>query len=256
MAASVLLGISLVLLLLAWEWFRPRDAGSMAPVPRSTSKSVLVGDADSAGKGADVPPDIDGFVEKVKGRYRAMHDRYVALEHKETCIAETLDSSGMPTNAVTTVERVWFEKEVERRLLLDSKDPNVDVALPPKSKIVYPFYREDVPGTYQYFWEGVEEVDGRPLVRLRFEPKPPLADKMSGYVWADPKTGQPCKFDGLLAETPALVDHFRMLAWYAPSENGDYQLRQMVTEGSGGFAFVRRRYRKSFEYSDYRLKSP
>lgn len=259
----VLLLASVAIVLFVLEWFRPREQGTLpniSGVVQKGPRNIAVEDSKPRSNG-DKARDLDGFVAKVKEKYRAMHERYVALEHEEICVAEELAQTGHPTNGIKTVERVWFEGDQERRQLLahEQSDSNVmtsDATSPPKSKILYPFYREDVPGTYRYFWEEVEEVDGRRLVRLRFEPLPPLSDKMTGYVWADAVTGQPCRFDGLLAKPSPLVDHFRMIAYYEPSENGEYQLRRMVTEGSGGFAFIRRRFRKTFEYSGYRPRSP
>lgn len=238
------------------EWTRPR-VDLATPVP-SLAEPAQPRDAPDL---AD-PEAFTAFIERLRARYRAMHARYLTLRHRELIDEEEIDPSEKVVASHRIEEMVWFEDGQERRRRISRRDSltgSVDPpslapivpANPPVGKLLYPFYKEDQPGFYRYGFEGLEEVDGETLARVRFDPNDPVDRKLSGYVWADPVTGQPRRFDGLMARPPAFIDAFRMIARYDRSENGEYQLRRMTTEGTGGFAFIRKRYRKDFRFQDY-----
>jgi hypothetical protein len=201
------------------------------------------------------PAELEPFIAKLRIRYQAMHDRYCQLRHIEIITEEELSPTGEVRSTHERREEVWFKGggEQRRAVAVDSDADNERVipVSPPVTKTIYPFYAEDKPGYYSYSFAGFAEREGEVLARIEFTPNHPIDHKMRGSVWADPWTAQPRYFDGHLAKTPPFVDAFRMVAEYALSENGEFQLRRMLTEGAGGFALVRKHFRKDFRYQDY-----
>lgn len=236
------------------EWRRPRVTFAR---PENTSTDVQAAE-NTQFPNLNDPEEFARYVELLRSNYQAMHARYLQLRHRERITEEEIGPAGEILATHETLEIVWFENGVEQRQRADDPQQSEGVipTSPPISRTIYPFYAEDQPGFYEYQFEGFEEWSDVVVARIAFVPNPPFDRKMQGWVWADARTGMPLRFDGRLAKPPALVDDFRMTASYGSSENGAHQLRQMTTEGAGGFAFVRKRFRKDFQFFDYQPSAP
>ena len=242
------------------EYRRPRGepTASSIPVERPVERARIDEFAD--------PERFAELCRRLHVRYLAMDDRYRRLVHTQVSVSRELDDAGDPVATTRTVEDVWFAGGKEFRQ--PAAEAGADVATDSsqvaarrsryeasslsKTSRIYPFSRDVAASDYRYAFAGADTVGDRPVVRVDFEPLEPLAGKFRGVVLVDPDDFEPLRFEGVLVEPPLFVDHFRIVTEYGPAENGAMQIRRLVTDGAGGFAFVRKRYHIETEFRDYR----
>jgi hypothetical protein len=197
----------------------------------------------------------------VRARYDQLRKRFLHLGHTRKARLIEFDVKGHETSIMEITDRVQFDgekeqkKQIEQRQLLGTPfpfDPDTLKAEHPNRKAVHPFSNETPEGLYRYRLEGVEEIQGRPTLRIHFEPTKPIERSFKGSAWVDPTSHEPIRLWGLLVKTPLLVDRFEMRVEYGLSENGQNQLRHVWIDVVGGFAFVSRHYRIESELTDYR----
>jgi hypothetical protein len=252
---KVILSLAAILgLVAAAEYFRPRTSLDGPPPPAVERRSETSVQPAS-------PTDPEAFLKELKKRYVAMDERYRSLEHTET--VQAFDRSGDVERPVRrAVERVWYTGTKEMRQAIKDPQPSeaqtelprfvLPVAKERDSTLLYPFTRPAEPDAYRYSLEGEDVLDGRRVFRVRFEPAGTDEHKLRGVVWADAKTAEPLRFDGIVCRPKMFVDSVRYITEYGPSENDAQQIRLIRVEGAGGFAVVRRRFRVDIAMSDYR----
>jgi hypothetical protein len=211
------------------------------------------------------PAEFARLCAAVRQQCIALRERFLHARHTRHSTVTEYDRGGATRSVTALVEHVWFDgdaerkEEVERRQLVgkpSGKDAESWRSGQTGEKGIAPFSQEAVEGTYDYALDGVEEIDGRPLVRIRFAPHGSAEGKMRGQGWVDPKTAEPVRFHGAAARPPRFVDRFEMRVDYGPAENGQVQIRHVVIDAAGGFAFISRHFRVETELTDYRDGAP
>ena len=209
----------------------------------------------------------EGFArlcELVKARNIEVTDRHKQYLHTETTTSVETDGKGQPTKKEEVVERVRFGGEQEFRTVVrkvdllsgvDQTPPAPAEVVPPKATLIYPFSREAPDGAYRYAFEGCQMVDGRPRLVIRFEPNAPLEEKFRGVLLVDPKSFEPVIFDGQWAKPAKFVNQMTMRLEWGPANNGHTQTLRSLVTGSGGFAFIQRKYRIETRVGDFREPS-
>lgn len=209
----------------------------------------------------------EGFAqlcEVVKARNIEISDRHKQYSHTETTTSVETDGNGQPTKKEEVVERVRFGGEQEYRTVVRKVDllKGVDQSpstpteiVPPKATLIYPFTREAPAGAYRYAFEGCQLVEGQPRLVIRFEPNAPLEEKFRGVLLVDPKTFEPVLFDGQWAKPARFVNQMSMRLEWGPANNGHTQTVRSVVTGSGGVAFIQRKYRIETRVGDFREPS-
>lgn len=206
------------------------------------------------------PAEFERLCQLVRERNSEIDARSKAGAHLETSTHQEFDKKNVATLHDQVIERVRFPGGVEHRLL--TKKVNLltnQVVTPasvreekrPPATIEFPLTKNESAGAYQYKLVGMESVTGRDLVKIQFEPAAPLDNKFRGHVWVDPATGEPVHFVGAWAKLPAFVHEMTMSLEWGPAENGHTQCRRSVVAGSGGVAFIFKRYRIETALSDY-----
>ncbi|MFO0944403.1 MAG: hypothetical protein U1D30_00425 [Planctomycetota bacterium] len=198
--------------------------------------------------------------ETLRRNYIAMDERHRQSNHGEVSVSVQLDDKGKEVAEETVAERVWFDKDREyrqyvKREVVGGKTNWTPTAKPRTSepgKVIFPFTRDEKKGDYEFKLLGHEKMGEKTVLKLEFIPKEPLDAKFKGHFWVDPETHHPVRVDAELAKNPRFVDKVRMVFDYGPAENGAIQARKSSIEGSGGFAFIQRKYRVNTELSDYR----
>jgi hypothetical protein len=245
-----------VLALAAVEWHRPR---APTAVPAAVQQPPAPID-DRLGR-FQHPAEFDELCQRLRQRYLAMDERYRKLTHTQVRVSKELDADGNAVAVQESVEQVSFEDGLERRAPLREHDQAADAAerdLPRSSSAVrqsqwrYPFSKDDVGGLYQYQWLGTRLIDDVPTVEVGYRPAEPRSDLLAGTVCVNPETGEPVRFTAHMVKPPAFVDRFDMIVDYGRAENGEIQIRRFVTDGSGGFSFIRKHYYVETEFRDYR----
>jgi hypothetical protein len=243
----------------AMEWSRRRATTIPSAEPaRSHAVDVL-----DFGRYADPAPFAD-LCARLRQRYIAMDERYRSLMHTQVQVSKELDENGEPTVADQTVDDVWFEDGREMRKAVAKRDLMADRATDSPaeqlsqakeskdSPLLYPFSKDDAGGVYLYELDGSETIDETATVRIAYRPVEPRSDLLAGTVWVDPASGEPVRFAGRLVKPPMFVDRFEMTVDYGRAENGNVQIRRIITDGTGGFALIRKRYRIETEFRNYR----
>ena len=87
---------------------------------------------------------------------------------------------------------------------------------------------------------------------IRFEPNAPLEEKFRGVLLVDPNTFEPVIFDGQWAKPAKFVNQMTMRLEWGPANNGHTQTLRSLVTGSGGFAFIQRKYRIETRVGDFR----
>lgn len=200
---------------------------------------------------------------KLREHYIAMDERHRQCDHGEISRAVQLDDQGKEVAEETVTERVWFDKDREYRQYVKREDVEgktswIPTAKPRASepgKVIFPFTRDAAEGDYLFHLVGHDKIGETTVLKIEFVPTEPLDAKFKGYFWIDPRTSHPLRVDAELAKNPRFVDKVHMIFDYGPSENGAIQARKSRIEGSGGFAFIQRRYRVDTDLSDYRPTS-
>lgn len=237
----------------AVDWFRPR---TILELPADATEAL----------DQEIPLEGEPFAaccQRLRERYIAMDDRFRAMRHTESKVTFEESAGGGRREVHREVEEVWFEGNEELRRLVSESGRNQNPLVrrrrigsvsrrPVSEELIYPFSRRSAPGDYHYRFEGYETLGDRRVVRIGFEPHPPVEKKLRGYVWADRETLEPVRFDGLVMKSPAMfVDSVRYITEYGDGPDGKQQIRRMVFEGAGGFAFLRRRGRMEVDVTDY-----
>jgi hypothetical protein len=205
------------------------------------------------------------FCKRLRTHYMAMDERYRSCSHRRQQRTRERDSKGHFITEEEIIEKVWFENGEERRTTISHT--NMKTGKPMKSggiqqildvgrkPYVYPFTKDDHPGDFEYAFEGLEKIDSLVLARIRFAPKPPFGRKTAGIIWADVKTAMPWKFVGRWHRPTAPVDRFEMTYEYGLAENGHIQVRRMISDGAGGFAFFTKNYHVVVDFDLYSPKA-
>jgi hypothetical protein len=246
-------------LLAGLEWDRRRhlSAGGddvlAAPAKALSSEELLARYRD--------PAEFTRLCATVRERSMALRARFLRLRYTRRGRLTEFDRQGAPYSVTAFVEHVWFEGETERKEEIEGRQ----VLGPPpghiaetlragqlNGKAVAPFSQGALEGVYGYELEGVEEIDGRPVVCIRCRPLGSAEGKLRGRAWVDPATGEPVRFHGEAASPPRFVDRIEMRADYGLSENGYVQVRRLNIDCAGGFAFLSSHVRLESELGDYR----
>jgi hypothetical protein len=213
------------------------------------------------------PVEFDRFCALVRAEYLAMDDRYKSLQHRERKLAESLDSAGAVAGAEVRELLVDFPAGQERRETVSLTDAKTGQPTAEDSAIqkdvegnsapfFYPFSRQATPADFDHAFAGYERLAGATLAKIAFTPKEPLGRKLVGHVWADPRTGTPRRFQGLLAKPVFPVERIELAFTYAVAENGQPQLKQALSDAKGGVLLVQRRYRVTIDFDRYAAPSP
>ena len=263
-ANRFLIGCSVLLLagivaVAVLEWDRRRQAAvAGAAILDDAGTSIAARDLEDQYRD---PEAFARLCDDVKERYHALQQRYFQLQHTRKTRQTRYDSKGQIVAISETSYQVQFhnrteqKQELERRQLVGKPslfDPDrvklegIDIQLAP------PFSEDSPEGLYRYQLEGIEELHGRRLLRVHFEPTRPVERSFRGSAWIDPDTREPVRMQASLAKAKYSVDHFDLILDYGTSENGHNQLRRAVMDMAGGFALVSLHYRLESELNDYR----
>jgi hypothetical protein len=257
LAAALLVGAGL---LAALEWQRRRQVASAGRgMLEGSGKRVS---ATALRRQYSDPQEWDRLCAAVREHSDAIRARSLRLQHLRKGRLIELDRQGQAVAIVESLERVYFEGEKERKTALEVRQVlgrPIDAGKlqgGPDQKSLPPFSKEAPEGLYRYELEGIEEVAGRPVLRVRFEPVEPAEGTYQGSAWVDPDSAEPVRMHGSALKLPLLLDRLEMLIDYDPAENGHNQVRRATIDVAGGFAFFSRHYRLEAELSDYRPREP
>ncbi|MHB1421975.1 MAG: hypothetical protein ACYC3I_02025 [Gemmataceae bacterium] len=260
---SVLIGCGLVALglivaLAVLEWGRRRQVAAARTEILDGSGTVVT--ARGLEEQYRDPQEFARLCANVKERNDALKERFLHLRHTRGTRLTSYDAKGEIVAVAVSVSSVRFrggveqKKEIERHQLAGKPsifDPD-RMQLEQSDTLFSPPFSKDSPeGLYRYQWNGVEELRGRLLLRVHFEPTKPMERSFKGSAWIDPETCEPVRMAGSLAKKKLRVDRFDMILDYGPSENGHNQLRRVVMDMAGGFALFSLHYRLEHELSDY-----
>jgi hypothetical protein len=196
----------------------------------------------------------------VRERFAAVYERTLTSSHIRTLRRTEYDSRGVPLLITESAEHVWFEgtqektRLIRQRVLLGSEVSSrlgKQSLSNPGENTRWPFPKNAAEDGYAYRFDGVEEIDGRPAGRIRFEPGAAAGLMYQGWAWVVMETGEPVRIQLALVKPPPFVDRLEVLFNYGRAESGHNQARRMTFDGSGGFAFLTRHLRVEIELRDY-----
>lgn len=208
------------------------------------------------------PQEFARLCAAVEEHYDALIGRSRQLQHLRKSRTIEFDRGKKAIAIVDTLERIHFEGEKECPTNLESRQVlgSPTVYPPGRSQgglnMKAPFSRETPEDLYRYRLEGVEEVAGKLVLRIRFEPVRSIEGSFKGSVWVDPTTSESIRMHGSAVKLSAPLDRLEMLLDYGPAENGCNQMRRATVDVAGGFAFIFKHYRIEAELSDYRFGEP
>jgi hypothetical protein len=263
-AKRLLIGCSLFLLIAVialgvLEWDRRRQAAA-APSEALDGSGVAVSAREWEERYRD-PKAFARLCAEVTARCDALQRRYLHLQHTRKTRQTRYDEKGEAVAISESIYRVHFvdgverKEEIEHRQIMGKSsffDPDKIKLEQVDTHLSSPFSKDSPDGLYRYRLEGVEELRGRHLLRLHFEPTRPVERTFKGSAWIDPDTREPMRISGALAKAKFSVDRFDLLLDYGSSENGCNQLRRIVMDVAGGFALLSLHYRIDSKLSDYR----
>jgi hypothetical protein len=254
LAILVLSGI-VALAVLEWDRRRHVTAGTL-----EDGNGVAVSTREEQEKYRN-PEAFARLCAEIQERYDALQQRYLRLWHTRKTRQTSYDKKGKAIAVSESVSRVHFVKGAERKEEIEHRqvmgkpsifDPDRINLEREDTHLLPPFSKDSPADLYRYHLEGIEDVEGRRLLRIHFEPSKPIERSFTGSAWIDPDTQEPVRIRGSLAKAKLSVDHFDLLLDYGPSENGHNQLRRLVMDMAGGFALLSLHYRIDSELSDYR----
>jgi hypothetical protein len=260
----LLLGCSLLVLagiglLAALEWSRRRQVAAAGGSPLDGSGTLVTAkDLENHYRDAEA---FARLCADLKEHCDALKQRFLRLKHTRKTRQTRFDTKGKPIAIVEAIYHVHYsagtehKQEIQRRQLLGEPslfDPDKAKIEQEDTQIAGPFSKDTPDGLYRYHLAAVEELQGRHLLRIHFEPVTPVERSFTGSAWIDPDSHQPVRMQGSLAKKRFGVDHFDMLLDYGLSENGHNQLRHVIMDMAGGFALVSLHYRIESELGDYR----
>jgi hypothetical protein len=232
------------------EWDRPRQPAMAGPQTLDGSGQVV---------SSQQPVDLARLCDLARERFAALHERELRLHHTRKSLVTEYDRRGERIRVTEVIERVWFEGGREKTELLGQRSllGRAAPSGPAGSKLgeqdaLLPFANDAGHDVYAYRFDGVEDIEGRRAVRVRFDPKRPADGTCRGWAWLEPATGEPVRAQLSPVKLPLFVDRVEMLLDFGRAENGHNQLRRAVIDGSGGFALVSRRLHVEAELTDYR----
>ena len=210
------------------------------------------------------PEEFTRLCKELKAKVIEIADREKTLAHTETILAVELDAKGKEIDGEDTVEYCWYDDkglQVRRQIKRDARSKkkkplDASVRTMPKAEATFPFSREETPDSYRYVLERVEQIDGKPSLRIHFDPNPPLDGKMRGHVWAEPETFEPVRYEGVWVKLPPLVDQVSTRFDYGKANTGQTQIKRVIIAGSGGFAMLQKYFRIDTKVHDYRPNKP
>jgi hypothetical protein len=208
------------------------------------------------------PLEFARLCAEVQKHYDALVSRSLRLQHLRKSRLTEFDRRQQPVSIVETLERIHFEGRKECLTILESRQvlgaPSASPQGGPQGglNIKAPFSSEVQQGFYRYQLQGVEEIAGRLVLRVRFDPVEPLEGSFKGSVWIDPATSEPIRMHGSAVKPRMPLDRLEMLIDYGPAENGYKQMRRATVDVVGGFAFIFKHYRIEAELSDYQPRKP
>ncbi len=74
---------------------------------------------------------------------------------------------------------------------------------------------------------------------------------LRGMAWIDEASGAPVKFEFAPDPLPSKVKGLWTVFTYGPGPNGEWLLKEIASEGVGGFLFIKKRFRSRIELDDY-----
>lgn len=250
-----------VVVLGALEWRRragleldDMPGGQLSTPDRSASVPGAI-DPDELVRQFRAPDRFALLCRRLREETIAIGDRHQTLDHAEINRAVEFDPKGAEIATETKLERVWFEGTKEFRQTFragDGWEPITEPKVSEPGKVCFPFTREADEGAYRVTLEGHETQTGRLTLVLAFEPNPPVDTKFRGKIWVDPDTFEPARVDCVAAKNPPFVDRVSMVFEYGPAENNKTQARRSIIGGSGGFAFVQKKYAVHTDLFDFR----
>jgi hypothetical protein len=77
-----------------------------------------------------------------------------------------------------------------------------------------------------------------------------------GMAWLDEASGVPLKLEFAIEPLPKNVHSLWTIYQYEIEAAGDWVLREISVQGQGGFLFIKKKFRSSTRFSEYRLQTP
>jgi hypothetical protein len=256
------LGVCLLILiavLTVLEWNRRRQVTAAGPQTLHGSGTTV--EAVDLQEQFRDPAEFAQMCADVQEHADALQQRYLQATHTRKTRTTRYDSKGQPVAIAETTYRVHFsagveqKQQLERRQLLGKPsflDPDSIKIGQADLQLIPPFSKSAPEGLYDYRFEGVEELRGRRLLRIHFEPTTPVERSFKGSAWIDPASRELVRTLSSPVKPRLRVDRFDMMLDYGPSENGCNQVRSLTIETAGGFALFSWHFRTETEFSDYR----
>jgi hypothetical protein len=249
MAAGVLTGL---------EWGRRRQVEAAPPVLDGSGTAVLAKELEEHYRDPDA---FARLIADIRERAHALQQRHLGARHTRKTRLIRYDGKGQPSAITETIYHVQYcdgaeqKIEIERCQVLGKPslfNPNKIKIEPSDAQLLSPFSKATPEGLYRYRWEGIEELNGRRVLRIHFEPATPVERSFRGWAWIEPASGEPVRMVGSPVKPRVRVDRFDTMLDYGPSENGHNQLRRLTIEAAGGFALISWHFRSETALSDYR----
>jgi len=79
---------------------------------------------------------------------------------------------------------------------------------------------------------------------------------LKGTAWLDRATGLPLEVDYAPDPFPKHVKEMATVIRYGPGEGENWHASELVTEGTGGILFIKKRFRLTMKFGDYFLYAP
>jgi hypothetical protein len=240
------------------EWGRRRQIEAAPPALDGSGRTVTAQEIEERYR---EPETFTRLIADVRERMHALQQRYLAARHTRKARGTRYDNKGQPSAITETISHVQYrdgteqQTEIEHRQLLGKPsffDPEKLKLNQSDTQLLSPFAKTTPEGLYRYRLEGVEELNGRRLLRIHFAPTTAVERSFRGWAWIDPTSHEPVRLQGVPVKPRVRVDRFEMMLDYGLSENGHNQLRHFTIDAAGGFALMSWHFRSETELSDYR----
>lgn len=231
-----------------------RRATVMAEQELSRRESELKANSeDSRAIDNSLAEDKEKFAEfclQVRSRNMEMGDRMQQLIHTEMRSERETNLDGSTLGSQTKTETVWFDNGEEKRQLVRKESAGRIIGLP-AAKFIYPLSRHAGLEDYNCTFDGFEVINHRLTVRIRCDAVKPIKGKLSGWLWADRKTAEPVRFEGLAVKPPAFVERLHQIAEYTTeTATGENQLLSTKVEVT--IPIMRKVRHIEVNFNDYR----
>jgi hypothetical protein len=122
---------------------------------------------------------------------------------------------------------------------------------PDDKPIRMPFLAAEQP---RYTFDVVERDRADPArVRITFTPRTPEKDTIEGSAWVDERTARVLSAGFKLSRPGTFVDFVKVTLRFEADTTLGPAVSTLSFEGSGGVLFIRKRFRGSATFSDYRI---